>query len=66
MGPGNRPNSRSPEGEGTVRNQGGGGLGGGHTTHAVVASFVVLVLGFYMNGEFRQKGTLRGEKIKFH
>lgn len=42
---------------------GRGGLGGGAgATHAVVASLVVLVLGFYVNGEFRQKGALWGER----
>lgn len=58
MGPGNFRDSQSPGG--TVQNGWGGG-----TTHAVVASFVVLILGFYMNGEFRQKGTL-WEKSKVH
>lgn len=40
------------------------GVGWG-VTHAVVASFVVLILGFYMNGEFRQEGTL-WKKRRFH
>lgn len=43
--------------EGTAQN--------GGATHAVVASFIVFILGFYMNGEFRQKGTLREKKGKF-
>lgn len=27
-------------------------------THTVIASFVVFILGLYMNGEFWQEGTL--------
>lgn len=42
-------NFQSPRGEHSME---------GGATHTVVASFVVLILGFYMNGEFRQKGTL--------
>lgn len=30
-------------------------------THTVVASFVVFILGLYMNGEFWQEGTLQGK-----
>lgn len=33
-------------------------------THAVVASLVVLILGFYVDGEFRQEGTLWRKKIQ--
>ena len=38
----------------------GAGAGGESkgATHAVIASFVVLILRFYVNGEFRQKGAL--------
>lgn len=43
---------QSPQGRGRTVGAGAG------ATHAVVASFVVLVLGLYVNGEFWQKGTL--------
>lgn len=48
-----------------ARTQYGMGVGVGGATHAVVASFVVLILGFYMNGEFWQEGTL-WKKRRFH
>lgn len=53
--------SQSPRDKSTGWNAG--------ATHAVVASFVVLILGFYVNGEFRQKGTLwkkRNVSLAYH
>jgi hypothetical protein len=48
----------------TLRAQGASAAQNEGATHAVIASFVVLILGFYMDGEFRQKGALR-EKANF-